>query len=324
MTAATTTARTFVSEYGVAAVAGSPPGIVDDRGRSRSVGFVAGAVRNGGRTRADVPATRAPVGAAVQDLLRVRADLPAGHPDLAVLRTRIIEAGLPLAWYLANRYRGHGEPLDDLCQVAALALVKAVDGYDPSRQAAFSSYAVPTILGALKRHFRDTTWPARVPRRTKELAIRLAPATARLVQQLGRSPTLPELAEHLDATEGDVANALIAWQAYHPDSLDALSATAADETRPLIEAIGVVDSRFDAVTDRRTLQPLLATLPARQRRILALRYIAGMSLAEIGAEIGLSQIQISRLLVRTLKQLRAGALAEQASGSPRRHPGRQA
>ena len=207
---------------------------------------------------------------------------------------------------------------------SSLALIKAVDGYDHSRQAAFTSHAVPTILGALKRQFRDTTWPARVPRRIKELAIDLAPATARLVQQLGRSPTLPELAAHLDATESDVANALIAWQAYHPDSLDALSATAADETRPLIETIGGVDFRFDAVTDRRTVQPLLAALRARQRRILALRYVAGMSRAEIGAEIGLSQIQISRLLVRTLKQLRAGALAEQPSGSLCRHPGRQA
>lgn len=264
---------------------------------------------NGGRSRS-----------AVQDLLRERADLPAGHPDRAVLRARSIEAGLPLARRLAGRYRGRGEPLDDLCQVAALALVTAVDAFDPARQAAFSSYAVPTIVGALKRHFRDSTWRLRVPRPIHDLAVSLAPAAARLAQQLGRSPTLTELAAHLQATEDEVAAARDAWRAHHPDSLDALSAVGGQDQRPLIDTIGALDARLDAVMDRHTLQPLLAALPDRQRRILAMRYLGDLTQAEIAAKVGLSQMHISRLLARTLAQLRTGMLAEQPPRSTRRAP----
>ena len=259
-----------------------------------------------------VLATRPANGATVQDLLRQRAELPAGHPDRSALRARSIEAGLPLARSLAARYRGRGEPLDDLYQVAALALVKAVDGYDPTRLAAFTSYAVPTIIGALKRHFRDATWRVRVPRRFQELAISLAPTSARLAQQLGRSPTRRELAAYLDAPESDVALALNAWQADHPDSLDAVSARSGEERRPLVETIGAIDARFDAINDRRALRPLLAGLPGRERRILAMRFFGDMTQAEIAAQIGVSQMQVSRLLVRILTQLRAGMLTERA------------
>jgi RNA polymerase sigma-B factor len=271
-----------------------------------------------------VLASRPACGATVQDLLCQHADLPGGHPDRAALRIRGIEAGLPLARSLAARYTGRGEPLADLYQVAALALVKAVDGYDPTRQAAFTSYAVPTIVGALKRHFRDATWRVRVPRRVQDLAITLAPAGARLAHQLGRSPTPRELAAHLDATEDEVAAAVNAWQAHHPDSLDAPSATGGQEQLALIDTIGAVDARFDAVVDRHTLQPLLAALPAHQRRILAMRYFGDMTHAQIAIQIGVSQMQISRLLVRTLTQLRTGMLAEQPLPSTRPAPDRLA
>jgi RNA polymerase sigma-B factor len=308
-----TATMTIVSDNAAAAAAvGSPPGFANDRGTSRSVVFFAGGAGSGDRARAGVPATRPAGVATVQDLLGQRADLPAGHPDRAALRARSIEAGLPLARWLSTRYRGRGEPLDDLYQVAALALVKAVDGYDPAREAAFTSYAVPTIVGALKRHLRDTTWRLRVPRRIQELAINLASTSARLAQQLGRSPTPRDLAAHLDAAEQDVAIALNAWQAHHPDSLDALSATGGEEQRPLVDTIGAIDARFDAVIDRHTLQPLLAALPVRERRILAMRYFGDMTQAEIAAQVGVSQMQISRLLVRTLMQLRTGMLVEPA------------
>jgi RNA polymerase sigma-B factor len=262
-----------------------------------------------------------PVGAAsVQDLLRQRADLPIGHPGRARLRERSIEAGLPLARRLANRYRGRGEPLDDLYQVAALALVRAVDGFDPARPVAFSSYAVPSILGALKRHFRDHTWRLRVPRPIQNLAIRLGPAGGTLTQRLGRSPTLAELAAHLEVAEHDVAIARDAWRAYRPGSLDALSAGSLEQPRPLSDTLGTNDTHLDMVIDWHAVQPLVAALPARQRRILALRYVGDLTQAQIAVRVGISQMHVSRLLERTLTQLRTGMLAEHPSRSTRRAP----
>jgi RNA polymerase sigma-B factor len=288
------------------AAVGSPPGSANHRGRSPTVVFVTAVMNAGDPGRSRVLASRS----AVQELLRRRADLPAGHPGRAGLRARSIEAGLPLARSVAARYRGRGEPVDDLYQVAALALIKAVDGYDPARQAAFASYAVPTIVGAIKRHFRDTTWRVHVPRAIQELAIALTPASEGLAQQLGRPPTPGELAAHLGTAEEDVTIARNAWQAHHPDSLDALRATGGQEPRPLIDTLGAVDARFDAVTDRHSLRPLLAALPVRQQRILAMRYFGDMTQAEIAARVGVSQMHISRLLMRTLTQLRTGMLAD--------------
>jgi RNA polymerase sigma-B factor len=256
-----------------------------------------------------VLATHPTGGAAVQRLLLRRADLPTGHPDRAGLRVSAIEAGLPLARSLATRYRGRGVLLEDLYQVAALALVKAVDGYDSTRQAAFTSYAVPTILGALKRHFRDTTWQLRVPRRVQALALHLAPHSADLTQRLGRPPTLAELAAYLNAPAPDVAIALNAWQARYPDSLEAVTSGGGQQRRPLIDTVGGIDPRIDAIGDRLTLRPLLAALPLRQRRILAMRYFGEMTQAEIAAQIGVSQMHISRLLAAALTQLRTGMLA---------------
>lgn len=312
----TATTRIVSGQTNAASAAGSPPGRAIDGGRSPTTGFDATVAGAG----AGVLASRPAADATVQDLLRQRADLPAGHPDRAALRTRGIEAGLPLARSLAARYRGRGEPFDDLYQVAALALVKAVDGYDTARQAAFTSYAVPTIVGELKRHFRDTTWRIRVPRPIQELAMTLAPTHATLAQQLGRPPTRQELATHLDTTTDDIAIALAAWQAHHPDSLDAQTATDGTERRPLIETVGGLDARLDTVNDRHTLQRLLATLPLREQNILTMRFYAEMTQAEIAAHIGVSQMHISRLLVRTLTQLRTGMLAERPSPPTRTVP----
>ncbi len=301
-----------------AAAADWSPSLAGERIRSRPGWSVAGVTDTGHRAR--TLARRPADDPTVQDLLGQRAELPAGHPDRAGLRARSIEAGLPLARRLALGYLGRGEPLDDLYQVAALALVKAVDGYDPARQVVFTSYAVPTIVGALKRHFRDTTWRVRVPRQVQELAITVGPSTARLTQQLGRFPTPGELAAFLNATEDDVTLAQQAWQAHHPDSLHATSATG----DALIDTVGAVDPSFDAVTDRHTLRPLLAALTARQQRILAMRYFAEMTQAQIAAKVGVSQMQVSRVLARTLTQLRAGMLAGQPTHSTRREPDRPA
>jgi RNA polymerase sigma-B factor len=245
-------------------------------------------------------------GAIVQDLLRQRDELPTGHPDRAVLRARTIEAGLPLARYLAARYRGRGESSEDLYQVAALALVRAVDLYDPTRRSAFTSYAVPTITGALKRHFRDTTWRIRPPRRIQELALSLAATSASLNQLLGRSPTRGDLAAHLATTDADVAIALTSWQGYHPDSLDAPAAGGGEQRWSLSDTLGALDAEFDRVVDRESLRPLLAALPLRERHILAMRFVGDMSQSEIADQIGVSQMHISRLLLRSLTTLRAG------------------
>jgi RNA polymerase sigma-B factor len=260
--------------------------------------------------RAGVLPPRPAGGATVQDLLQQRTDLPAGHPGHAALRERCIEAGLPLARCLAARYIGRGEPLDDLYQVAALALVNAVDRYQPARQTAFTTYAVPTIVGALKRHFRDTTWRVKVPREIQELAVNVARADGRLAQQLGRSPTPRELAAYLHASDQDVAVALRIWSARRPDSLDTPSANGEQGPRPRIDAVGAIDTRFDTIADRHVLQTLMAALPVRQQRILALRYVSDMTQAEIAADVGVSQMQISRLLARALSKLRTGLLAQ--------------
>jgi RNA polymerase sigma-B factor len=299
-----------VSDNATRTAAGSPPGPANGAGSSRSAaGPVAEDAEPGDHP--DVLATHPTGGAAVQRLLLRRADLPTGHPNRAGLRVSCIEAGLPLARGLATRYRGRGVPLEDLYQVAALALVKAVDGYDPTRQTAFTSYAVPTILGALKRHFRDTTWQLRVPRRIQALALHLAPHSADLTQRLGRSPTLAELAVHLHAAEPDVAIALNAWQARYPDSLEAVTSSGSGQPRrPLIDKLGDIDPRIDAIADRLTLRPLLAALPVRQRRILAMRYFGEMTQAEIATQVGVSQMHVSRLLAATLTQLRTGMLAQ--------------
>jgi RNA polymerase sigma-B factor len=267
------------------------------------------------RTDGDGAPTRWQASVRVQDMLRQRADLPDGHPDRTMLRTRSIEAGLPLARRLAAAFRGRGEPLDDLNQVAALALVKAVDGYDPARQVPFSSYAVPTIVGALKQHLRDSTWRVRVPRGIKDLAMSLAPASARLTQELRRSPTLRELADSVDATEAGVVVALNAWLAHHPESLDARSTIGGEERPPLIDGVGEIDTNFDKATDLHDLRHPLSELTVRQRRILAMRFFDNMTQVQIAARIGVSQMHVSRLLVRTLAQLRAGMLPGQSGNS---------
>ncbi|HEX8631843.1 MAG TPA: SigB/SigF/SigG family RNA polymerase sigma factor [Catenuloplanes sp.] len=242
----------------------------------------------------------------VETLLRRRAELPAGHPDRPVLRERAIESGLPLARSLAARYRERGEPLDDLCQVAAVGLIKAVDGYDPARSVPFMVYAVPTITGALKHHFRDTTWRIRVPRQVQELALTIAPGGAELAQRLGRSPTRTELAAHLGATEHDVTAASHAWAAHRPASLDGFATNGDRDQSALLDILGSIDAHFETVTDDHVWHQLLDRLPARERRILAMRFSQQLTQSEIAAQIGVSQMQISRLLLRSLTRLRTG------------------
>ncbi|WP_155370558.1 SigB/SigF/SigG family RNA polymerase sigma factor [Catellatospora vulcania] len=245
-------------------------------------------------------AERTPLSA--EQLLSLRDGLPPDHPDRARIRSRVIEEHLPMAGRLARRFAGRGELIEDLAQVAALALIKAVDGYDPGQQVPFTGYAVPFILGALKRHFRDAAWGMRVPRAVKELGPQVATAAHELSQQRGHLPTAAEIAEHLHVALADVLTAMEAWHAYRVLSLNTSPAGSAGVD--LIDSIGEVDRRYTAVEDRMCLRPVLAAIPPRDRRILALRVYARMSQSEIAEEVGLSQMHVSRLLKRTLERLR--------------------
>jgi RNA polymerase sigma-B factor len=219
-----------------------------------------------------------------------------------------------MARSLAARYRERGEPLDDLYQVAAVGLIKAVDGYDPARSVPFVAYAVPTITGALKRYFRDTTWRIRVPRPVQELALALGPGGAELAQRLGRSPTRAELALHLGVAGHDVAVASHAWSAHRLVSLDGFAANGDREQSALLDILGSVDARFEAVTDEHVWRQLVERLPVRERRILDMRFGQQLPQSEIAAQIGVSQMQISRLLLRSLTTLRTGM---RPTGAPR-------
>jgi len=254
------------------------------------------------------------IGLSTEQILRQYAQLPADHPRREALRTRAIENNMPLARRLARRYAGRGEPLGDLTQVAALALVRAVDNYDPTRQTTFSLYAIPCIVGALKRHFRDNTWSMRVPRQTQELAIGIGAAVNELSQLESRTPTRIELADHMCVSPEELTTALGALQIYHMSSLNQPRARAAyvDATE-IVELIGGLDPQFARVDDLVSLLPLLAALSERQRRIVHLRFYRHMTQSAIAAEVGLSQMHVSRLLQQALLQLRAGIRARQST-----------
>jgi RNA polymerase sigma-B factor len=241
------------------------------------------------------------VASSTEDLLCQREVLPADHPDRARLRARAIEMNMPLARRLARRYAGRGEPLDDLSQVAALALIKAVDRYDPRRQIPFAGFAVPSIVGVLKRHFRDTAWAMRVPRPIQELARQVPSATERLTHQRGRTPTTADLAIELHTTVDDVLAAIDARQNYN---LMSLNRPYDDNGIDVIGTIGDVDPRYAGVDEHLSLQPHFARLPQRERRILILRFYDQMNQTQIAAEIGVSQMHVSRLLRRSLARLR--------------------
>jgi RNA polymerase sigma-B factor len=240
--------------------------------------------------------------ASTEELLWRRDRLPAEHPNRAKLRARAIEMNLPMASQLARRYAGRGELRDDLTQVAAVALINVVDRYDPNRQVPFAGFAVPSILGALKRHFRDTAWAMRVPRPMQELALKVPAVAEELGHQRGRTPTTAELADFLQVTVDDVLGAAGAWRNYR---LPSLNMPHPDTGADWVDVIGGVDPRYASIDDHVSLQSLVAELPLRERRILTLRFNHHMTQTQIAAEIGTSQMHVSRLLRQTLARLRA-------------------
>jgi RNA polymerase sigma-B factor len=223
-------------------------------------------------------------------------------------RDKLVEAHLGLAAHLARRFARRGESLDDLEQVAMLALVKAVDRFDPERGLEFSTFAVPTIVGELKRHFRDRAWAVRVPRRLQELHLEIAATASEMTHELSRSPTIPELATRLGVTTEDIIEALDAGQAYRSDSLDApAGGGSGDQDSSLISRLGSDDGELEKIVDREQIDDLLATLPERERTIVRLRFFGELSQSQIAERVGISQMHVSRLLSRSLERLRMQA-----------------
>lgn len=227
-------------------------------------------------------------------------------------REQLVELALPFAERMARRFRGRGEPLEDLEQVARLALVRTVDQYEPAR-GSFTAYAAANIRGAIKRHFRDHTWGVHVPRGLRDLHVGVVRATAELTGELARSPTAAEIARRLDACETDVRGAIEAVAGYRPTSLSAVVGNGATE---LGDLVGQRDGALESLPDRLCLAGLLPRLPEREQLLLTLRFHGNLTQAEIAKEMGISQMQVSRLLGRSLSWLRRAMLAEVPSAWP--------
>ncbi|WP_329389989.1 SigB/SigF/SigG family RNA polymerase sigma factor [Streptomyces sp. NBC_01351] len=244
--------------------------------------------------------------------------LEEGTREYQYARNTLIEMNLSLVQFAARRFRsravGGGLDMDDIIQVGTIGLIKAIDRYDPEREVEFSTLALPYITGEIKRYFRDTTWAVHVPRRLQELRIELAKAQEALTDVLGRAPTVKEVAEHLELTEEQVIDGLVAANGYTSGSLDTADSdepsTTSRTARPPADRLGEVDPAMELFEDFHTLAPLLEELDERDRLILRLRFGQDKTQAEIGAELGISQMQVSRLLSRTLTRLRAGMLSE--------------
>ncbi|CAL9604604.1 RNA polymerase sigma factor SigF [Streptomyces sp. enrichment culture] len=242
---------------------------------------------------------------------RLRA-LDEGSAAYSYVRNTLVELNLSLVKYAARRFRGRSEPMEDIVQVGTIGLIKAINRFDPERGVEFTTFALPTITGEMKRFFRDTSWAVRVPRRLQELRIDTAKAHDALEQELGREPTDAEIAEHLHVSEEEFAEGLKASHAYSARSLD-VPEREEGERRAHVghrAAIGEDEAAYDRIECLESLKPILETLPPRERTLLSLRFGDELTQSEIGERLGLSQMHVSRLLSRTLAKLRAGLLEE--------------
>jgi len=225
------------------------------------------------------------------------------HGDQAA-RDDLVQRFMPLARSLARRYMGAREPLEDLQQVANIGLLKAIDRFQPEQGNAFSSFAVPTILGELKRYFRDCGWAVHVPRGAQEMALKVEQAQQRLAGLAGRSPSVAELAQHLEWPVEQVLEALEAGSAHHSVSLDAPSESDGEEHQTLGDSIGVDDRRLQSLEESLTFAAAARMLDEREQRVLMLRFVEDRTQTEIAAELGVSQMQVSRILRRAVERLR--------------------
>src|SRR5688572_22674923 len=222
----------------------------------------------------------------------------------SVARDDLVHLHLPLVEHCARRFRNRGEPFEDLVQVGTIGLIKSIDRFESDRGVEFSTYATPTIIGEIKRYFRDKGWAIRVPRRLQELRMQIGAASAELTQSLGRSPTPRELAENLGCTVEEIVEGIESSNAYATLSLDASDNGEDGAAATMLDAIGVDDANLEHVEIRESLKPLLDQLEPREKKILLLRFFKNMTQSQIADEIGVSQMHVSRLLTRTLAQLR--------------------
>lgn len=240
-----------------------------------------------------------------REMFEQLAALEAGTGEHEALRAALIERHLPLVTFMARKFADRGEPLDDLIQVGTIGLIKAIDRFEISKGFEFSTFATPTIVGEIKRHFRDKTWAVRVPRRLQELGASVTKATTELTQKLDRSPTPKEIAKHLGITVDDVAEALESNAAYSTVSLDVTSETSTS----IGETFGALDEALEGVEYRESLKPLLAQLDDREKRILQMRFFDNLSQSQIATELGISQMHVSRILNKVLTHLREGLIS---------------
>jgi RNA polymerase sigma-B factor len=220
------------------------------------------------------------------------------------IRSELVEMHTPLVRHIARRYADRGEPFDDVVQAGNIGLINAVDRFEPDRGLAFSTYAVPTIIGAIRRYFRDSTWSVKVPRRLQEMRGRIDSSSDRLTQEFGRAPTIAEIAAHAGVDAQDVLDSLELGRVRESTSIDA---TATGEA-PLADRLGFDDASLAGVEDEETVRRLLNTLPARERAIVIMRFFDGMSQSQIAEHVGLSQMHVSRLLAQSLTRLRSEVL----------------
>ncbi|MFC8506755.1 SigB/SigF/SigG family RNA polymerase sigma factor [Streptomyces sp. NPDC057411] len=246
-------------------------------------------------------------------LLDRLASLEEGTPEYAYVRNTLVELNLSLVKFAARRFRHRPEEREDIVQVGTIGLIKAIDRFDPGRGIEFSAFALPTVVGEMKRFFRDTSWAVRVPRRLQELRIELARSADRLEQTLGRRPSRAELAAQLHTTEEQVAEGEIAAHGYTARSLETTLADDGDASLLGSRHLGTAEPSYELIEDLEALKPLIARLDERDRRILSLRFGEELTQTQIGERLGLSQMHVSRLLARILGELRRGLLDEGAA-----------
>ena len=235
--------------------------------------------------------------------------LAEGTPEYQYARNTLIEMNMSLVRYAAGRFRSRGaDEMEDIVQVGMIGLIKAIDRFELSREAEFTSFAIPYIVGEIKRFFRDTTWAVHVPRRLQEARVQLARATEELQSRLGRMPSAKELSELMSLSEDEVREARLAANGYNSSSLDATINGSADGEAALEDFIGTEDAALGLVEDFHALAPLIAGLGERDRQIIHMRFVEELTQAQIGERLGVSQMHVSRLLSRTLARLREGML----------------